>query len=266
MKKNNAPAEKGGGLVKRSDGLAKRSGGLVKHSGGPVKRSGELVKRSGGLAQCPLFAGIEADRLESLLGCLSAATRACRKDEFIFRAGDKATTVGIVLSGSVRVLQEDFWGRRTILAHIGPGGLFGEAFSCAGKDRLPVSATASEASDIMLVDYKKIVTTCSPACAFHADLIMNMMRILAEKNILLTQKMEHLSRRSTRDKLLSFLSAQALLAGSDSLELPFNRQELADYLCVDRSALSRELGLMRAEGLLAYEKNRFELIRQGGRS
>ena len=209
----------------------------------------------------PLFAEIEASRLDSLLDCLAAAKRVYRKDEFIFTAGGKATLVGIVLSGGVRIVQEDFWGHRMILAHIGPGGLFGEALACAGQDSLPVSVTAAETTEVMLIDYRKIITTCPSACAFHMQLIKNMVRILAEKNILLTQKIDYLAKRTTRDKLLTFLSAQALLAGSDTIELPFNRQELADYLCVDRSALSRELGAMRAEGLLTYEKNRFELTR-----
>lgn len=221
------------------------------------------MKIPAAVAQCPLFAGIDDNQLESLLGCLAATQRAYRKDEFIFLAGDKAVSVGVVVSGSVRVLQEDFWGRRMILAHIGPGGLFGEAFSCAEKDTLPVSVAAAEAAGIMLLDYRKIVTTCSSSCVFHTRLVMNMMRILAEKNILLTQKIEHLSKRTTRDKLLSFLSAQALLAGNDTLALPFNRQELADYLCVDRSALSRELGAMHDEGLLTYDKNKFTLLREG---
>ena len=212
-------------------------------------------------ARCPLFAGIDEKQLRSLLDCLSASTRVYRKDEFIFRAGDRAVSVGVVLSGSVRVLQEDFWGRRMILAHVGPGGLFGEAFSCAEKAVLPVSVAAAEPAEIMLADYRKIITTCSPTCVFHARLVMNMMRVLAEKNILLTRKMECLSKRTTRDKLLCFLSAQALRTGNNMVELPFNRQELADYLCVDRSALSRELSAMREEGLLRFEKNRFELVR-----
>lgn len=214
----------------------------------------EKVKRS------PLFAGVDERQLESLLVCLKAVKRQYRKDEFVFAAGDKATSVGIVLSGGVRVLQEDFWGHRTILAHIEPGGLFGEAFSCAGKDVLPVSVAASDPCEILLIDYRRIVTTCSSTCAFHTRLVMNMMRILAEKNILLTQKIEHLSKRTTREKLLSFLSAQAIFSGT-TVDIPFNRQELADYLCVDRSALSRELGAMQAEGLIKYDKNSFELIR-----
>lgn len=211
--------------------------------------------------KCPLFAGIAPDQLESLLLCLAASTRLYRKDEFIFMAGDKPVSIGVVLSGGAWVLQEDFWGRRTILAHVGSGDLFGEAFSCAEKGALPISVAATEPAAIMLINYRKIITTCSTACLFHARLIMNMMRILAEKNIQLTKKIEHLSKRSTRDKLLSFLSAQAMQAGNDTVELPFNRQELADYLCVDRSALSRELGQMQAEGLLRYKKNRFELRR-----
>lgn len=222
------------------------------------------MKKIGATLLCPLFAGIETDKLHSLLDCLAAVKRVYRKDEFIFMAGDQATSVGIVLSGSVRVLQEDFWGHRGILAHIEPGGLFGEAFSCAEKDALPVSVIASEASEVLLVDYRRIVTTCSSACIFHTLLIMNMLRILAEKNILLTRKIEHLSKRTTRDKLLSFLSAQAVFAKSNAVEIPFNRQELADFLCVDRSALSRELGAMQSEGLINYDKNSFELIRPEG--
>lgn len=217
-----------------------------------------LIKKS------PLFAGIDESRLESLLLCLNALKRQFHRDEFIFLAGARATSVGLVVSGGVRVLQEDFWGRRMILAQLGPGELFGEAFSCAGKTALPVSVIASEDCEVMLIDYRKIVTTCSSACDVHTTLIMNMMHILAEKNILLTRKIEYLSKRTTRDKLLSFLSARAVSAGSTTVEIPFNRQELADYLCVERSAMSRELGLMQAEGLIRYDKKRFELLRPEG--
>lgn len=214
------------------------------------------------LKQCPLFADIDEGQLTALLGCLSAATRSFQKDDFVFLAGNKATSIGIVLSGGVRVVQEDFWGHRMILSHVGPSGLFAEAFSCAGQQTLPVSVVAAELSDVMLVDYKKIISTCTNTCIFHAQLILNMMRILAEKNIQLTRKMEFLSKRTTREKLLAFLSAQAQPAGNNVVEIPFNRQELADFLCVDRSALSRELGAMQDEGLLRFDKNKFELLGQ----
>lgn len=213
------------------------------------------------IKNCPLFAGIEDNQLESLLGCLTATKRAYTKDEFIFRSDDKAEFVGIVISGRIYVIQEDFWGNRLILAHTGSGGLFGEAFSCAEINKLPVSVISVEKSEIMLINYRKIVTSCTSSCIFHTQLIKNMLRILAEKNIMLTRKMKHLSKRTTREKLLSFLSVQAVREKNYIVETPYNRQELADYLCVDRSALSRELSLMQKEGLLRYNKNKFELLR-----
>ena len=207
----------------------------------------------------PLFARIEGEQLESLLRCLAARSRTYKKDTFVFRVEERASFVGLVLSGGVNIIQEDFWGNRTILAHMGAGDLFGEAFSCAEVEHLPVSAVATEASEIMLVDYRKIVTVCPSACIFHSQLISNMLRILAAKNIMLTRKIEHISKRTTREKLLAFLSAQAVQAKSSVVQIPFDRQELADYLCVERSALSRELGAMKKAGLLDYEKNRFVL-------
>lgn len=212
----------------------------------------------------PLFADIAEQDLTALLACLSAVKRSYRKGEFIFRAGEKPVTVGLVLTGSARVVQEDFWGHRLILAHVFSGDIFGEAFSCAEEKVLPVGVTAAEDSEILLIDYRKIVTTCSSACLFHARLVMNMLRILAEKNMQLTRKIEHLSKRTTREKLLSYLSDQAVHATGQHVEIPFNRQELADYLCVDRSALSRELGQMQSEGLVEYDKNSFTLTRAKG--
>ncbi len=212
----------------------------------------------------PLFANIDVTNLKSLLTCLEVSQRKYGKGECIFTLGDKAVQVGVVISGGAMVLMEDMEGQRTILSHVGPGELFGEAFSCAGIDSLPVSVAASEASEVMLFDYRKIVTTCPSACAFHTRMIMNMLRLLAEKNIQLTRKIEHISKRTTREKLLSFLSTEAGLAGSTNVEIPYNRQELADYLCVDRSALSRELGAMQAEKLITYDRKRFTLF-PGGR-
>jgi len=214
------------------------------------------------LKNCPLFADIAEDQLAQLLVCLSAKRQTYQKDAFIFRVQEPAVHVGIVLSGGANVIQEDFWGSRAILTHAAPGELFGEAFACAGEGakRLPVSVIAAEASEILLVDYRKIVTVCSSACGFHARLISNMLQILAEKNIMLTRKMEYLSKRSLRAKLLAYLSSQAVRAGKNTVEIPFDRQELADYLGAERSALSRELGSMKRDGLLDYKKNKFTLF------
>jgi CRP-like cAMP-binding protein len=211
------------------------------------------------LKSSPLFTNIGSDDLPSLLSCLSAVQRSIGKNEFLFSAGDEATHVGIVLSGSVNVIQEDFWGNRTILTHITPGSLFGEAFACAQFPNLPVSVIATEKTDVLLVDANRIITICPSACTFHARLIRNMIEILSMKNIALVQKMEHITKRTTREKLLSYLSEQARIADSPAFDIPFNRQELADYLSVDRSAMSAELSKMQAEGILHYQHNHFEL-------
>lgn len=175
-------------------------------------------------------------------------------------AGDEVTYIGMVLSGSVNVMQEDFWGSRTILGHMRPGDLFAESFSCAEIKKMPVSVVALEDSQILLIDYRRIISTCSANCVFHSHLVKNMVHILAEKNIMLTEKMEHVSRRTIREKLLSYLSATAAKKGGNHIDIPFNRQELADYLYIDRSALSRELSLMKKDGLIDYDKNEFVLL------
>ena len=212
---------------------------------------------------CPLFKDIGAADLSALLNCLSAIKKHYQKNDLIFLAGQKAEKVGIVIRGSVHVVQEDFWGNRSIFAYIVAGGLFGESFSCSKVECPPVTVIAAEDTDVLLVDYRKIITTCSPTCAFHTGLIKNMLQILAADNIMMTQKMEHITKRSTREKLLSYLSLQALQAGKNRFAIPFNRQELADYLAVDRSALSKELGRMRDEGILDFKHNNFELKEPG---
>lgn len=213
------------------------------------------------LSTSPLFAGIDKNNLESMLKCLSARKTSFAKEEYILSAGDDIKDVGIVLSGSVNIIKEDFWGNRAILAKIQPGQMFGEAFAFAKIQKLPVSAVAAEKSEILFVDFGKIATTCSSACIFHTQLIQNILKILAHKNIMLTQKLEHIVKRTTREKLLSYLSEQAMIAGSNTFSIPFNRQELADYLSVDRSAMSNELCKLRDEGILEFYKNNFKLTK-----
>ncbi len=208
-----------------------------------------------------LFSGIEGPERESLMNCLQAVPRRYKKGEMVLSAGD-APSVGMITSGAVQVVAEDPMGNRTIIGRMEAGDLFGEAFACAGAEHLPFSVEAVADCDVMLIDVKRILVTCPTACPFHSRLIENLMAILARKNIMLGAKIRHLSRRSTRDKLLSYLTEQAREAGSRSFMIPFNRQELADYLCVDRSAMSSELSRLRAEGVLDYEKNEFCFLRR----
>jgi CRP-like cAMP-binding protein len=213
------------------------------------------------LSKCPLFDAIGDPEKEKLLDCLSARRKKYAKNSTVFMEGDESRSVGIVLSGFLHIVQDDYWGNRDIIAGIEPGELFGEAFSCGGVKKLPVGVIAVEQSEILLVDINKILTTCSAACVFHGTIIRNMVRVLAQKNIGLMKKIEHITRRSTREKLLSYLSSQARQAKSGPFEIPFNRQELAEYLAVDRSAMSAELCRMRDAGMIRFNKNRFEILK-----
>ncbi|MEL4105642.1 Crp/Fnr family transcriptional regulator [Oscillospiraceae bacterium WX1] len=212
------------------------------------------------LKKCPLFAGIDDTDIDKILPCLSATVFQYEKNTFVFSADDSVFTVGIILSGSIHIIKEDFWGRKDILSQAEAGDLFAESFSCAQSERIAVSVLAAERSEVMLVNCRKIIKTCSSACLFHAQLIANLLQIIANKNILLMQKIEQMSKRTTREKLLAYLSAEAEKVGRSAFDIPFNRQELADYLAIDRSAMSSELGRMRDEGLLTFERNHFELM------
>lgn len=205
-----------------------------------------------------LFQNIDPRDIESLLGCLQAKTSTFARHSTIFLAGNPARHVGIVLRGGAQILRTDIWGNRVLMAEVRSGDMFGESFACAGVDVLPVDVIATEECELMLLDYRRIITTCSSSCLFHNHLVDNMLQILAQKNLMLNQKIEVLAARSIREKLLVYLSAVAAAAGSRQFDIPFNRQELADYLSVDRSALSRELSQMQREGMLRYQKHHFE--------
>lgn len=209
------------------------------------------------LETSPLFLGIRGEELGEMLNCLNARSAAYPKQEILLLQGQPAAEMGMVLSGSIQIIKEDFGGNRTILAELGPGELFAESFACARVRRLPVTAAASSDSEVLWMDYRRVVSTCPSACPYHTKLIENMLAILASKNLLLNQKIEHLSKHTTREKLLSYLSDQAARRGETEFDIPFNRQELADYLCVDRSALSAELSRMQREGLLHYHRSHF---------
>lgn len=206
----------------------------------------------------PLFAGISEEGVDQVLACLSARPRHFDKQAMLLRAGD-APVMGLVLAGSVHILQEDFWGNRSLLGRAGPGDLFAEAFACAGVLRLPVSVEACEPTDVLLLDAGRLSAVCPAACPHHAQIIRNLLRLMAEKNVGLARKVEHMARRTTRDKLLSYLSAEARRSGGSAFSIPFNRQQLADYLAVDRSAMCSELSRLRDEGLLDFHRSAFVL-------
>ncbi len=214
------------------------------------------------LQKCPLFAGIRIEDISGLLSCLGGILRTAAKGQPIFREGDPATHVGIVLKGAVQLLREDYYGNRSIVAYMAPGALFCESYACAGMDALPVSAVAVEDSTVLLVECRRITVTCSNACGFHSQIVYNMLRLVAEANLIFDQKIQIASKRTTREKLMTYLLNQAKLQNSDVFSIPYDRQELADYLEVDRSGLSAEIGKLRREGILESERNHFRLLKR----
>lgn len=212
------------------------------------------------LLRCPLFQGVGEEDLLGMLACLGARKARFEKGAFIFREGERIESLGIVLSGAVQVVQEDYYGNRTILAHVTSGELFGESFACARAEALPVNVTAAETSTVLLLDCRRITAVCRSACASHGRVIFNLMQVMAEKNLSLQQKLQVTSQRTTREKLLAYLNLQARLRGSRRFTIPFRRQELADYLHVDRSGLSTEIGRLKAEGVIDCCRSTFELL------
>lgn len=212
------------------------------------------------LRSCPLFRDIADENLLRMLSCLGARVEFFDKKYTIIAEGNPAKFIGIVLSGSVQMINTDFYGNRSIVAVSGTGDMFSEAFACAETESLPLSVVAAEASEIMLINVSHILHTCENNCGFHQKLIFNLMKSLAVKNIQFHQKIEVTSKRTTREKLMSYLMICADKADSSAFEVPFDRQELADYLGVERSGLSAEIGKLKKEGIINADKKYFELL------
>lgn len=218
------------------------------------------MKISPALVDVPLFRGIAAEELPELLACVEAREGRYRKGELLLRRGEPTDRLGLVLSGAVHIVREDFWGSRTIVGTAGQGDIFAESYAL-GRQPLGVSVLAAADTEALFLNAGRAVSGCREVCACHGRLTWNLMALLAEKNLMLTAKMVHMARRTTREKLLSYLSAQALLAGGPEFDIPLDRQQLADYLAVDRSAMSAALGKLRDEGVLVFRKNHFHLLR-----
>lgn len=212
------------------------------------------------LRKCPLFDQIEDEDLMAMLGCLGAKVESFDKKYTIFAEGTPAKHIGILLSGSAQIVQVDYYGNRSILNSIVPSEVFAEAFACAGVNSLPVTVTANEPCEVMLINCEHILHTCGNHCGFHQQLIFNLMKDLASKAILFQQKIEVTSKRSTREKLMAYLLMHAKKANSSSFDIPFDRQELADFLEVDRSGLSAEISKLRKEGILENNRKHFVLL------
>lgn len=212
------------------------------------------------LLATPLFRGVERQELSSLLGCLQARVITAEKGAPVFLEGDAAGFVGLVLDGAVQIVRDDYYGTRSILSHAAPGELFAETYACSSTDTMPVSGYAPARSEIMLFSCRKMLTVCSNACRFHNQLVKNLLQVVAEKNVNLSRKIQFMSQKTTRQKLMAYLLDQAKRAGSPEFTIPFDRQALADFLGVERSAMSAELSKLRKDGILTTQGSHFTLL------
>ena len=200
------------------------------------------------LSRCSLFDGIEQSDLNSMIACLNGKTIDVPKGSPVFLEGTPARFAGVVLAGSVQVVREDYYGNRSIMDILQPGELFAEVFSFAGLETMPVSVIAMKDSKVLLLDCRRVLTTCSNSCHFHSLLMKNLLQGMAQKNLALSRKIRYMSQKTTKDKVMAYLLDQAKQQGSAEFTIPFDRQALADYLGVERSAMSAEIGKLKSSG------------------
>lgn len=211
------------------------------------------------LKNCCLFENIDDENLLSMLSCIGAEVRSYLKNQYIFTEGETVSDIGIMLNGTARIVRVDFYGNRSIVANIEPSEVFGESFACAERKSIPVNVIAEKDCEVLLIDNRKVLQPCCNACEFHNLIIFNLMKSIASKNLILNQKIEIISKRTTREKLMTYLLMQAKKYGS-SFTVPYNRQELADFLEVDRSGLSAEISRLRKENVIECRQNFFRLL------
>ena len=212
------------------------------------------------LAKTRLFDGASEEEIGMMLNCLQAKLQTYKKGEYVLHQGEDLSNITVLVEGGLHIQRDDYWGNRSIINVIGVGEMFGEAYVAPDSGALLNDVIAVEDSVVLFFDVKRTLTTCPSACPFHAVVVQNLFFAISEKNRKLVQKLGHMSKRSTREKLMSYLSEEAKKQNSATFSIPFNRQQLADFLSVDRSAMSNELCKMRDEGLLIFEKNRFTLL------
>ncbi len=211
------------------------------------------------LVKTPLFSDIREEDMTQLLYCLRCHTKEFDAGQFIFFSEEKYDNFGVVLEGRVQVITEDLFGNRSITAKLPPGEIFGQIATTEEARYAPASVVADTDCLVMFLNFSRLVAPCTRACAFHSTVIENMMNVLAKRNLLMNQKLAILSQRTMRDKLLAFLLLQYKQVETRTFTIPFNRDELADFLCVNRSALSREIAKMIDEGIIESHRSNFTL-------
>ena len=214
------------------------------------------------LKEIPFFEGIREDELNNMLQCLDVRVKDYKKGEMIFHEGDEARYVGLILKGSVQVVRDDFYGKRNILATLKEKQLFAESYACSDLEYLPVGVYAKQNCTIMLMDVRRMIRTCTNNCVFHTRLINNLLKHVVEKTLMLNQKIEYMSKKTTKEKIMAYLLTKAKENKNNSFHIELDRQTLADYLGVERSAMSAEISKLKKEGFINVHKNHFEILKK----
>lgn len=212
------------------------------------------------LKNTQLFSGASDEDIKAMLGCLQARLCIYKKGEYVLREGERVERLMMLVKGELHIQRDDYWGNRSIISMVGVGEMFGEAYAAPESGPLMNDVLAVEDSAVIFLDIGKLLTVCPNGCKFHAMAVKNLFFAISEKNRKLVRKLGYMSRRTTREKLIAYLSEEAKRQNSGAFSIPFNRQQLADFLSVDRSAMSNELCRLRDEGLIEFEKNRFRLL------
>jgi len=212
------------------------------------------------LKHTQLFAGVTEDEIGSMLGCLDARMQSFAKGEYVFRQSEHISSLTVLVSGELHIRRDDYWGNCSIISRVGVGEMFGEAYISPESGALMSDVVAVADSTVIFFDVRRVITTCPSACRFHAMVVQNLFFAISDKNRQLVRKLGHMSKRSTKEKLLSYLSEEASRNNSSTFTIPFNRQQLADFLSVDRSAMSNELSKLRDDGMIDFDRNSFTLL------
>lgn len=212
------------------------------------------------LKRTQLFSGVGEEEIGAMLNCLQAKLCTYKKGEYVLRQGEHLDNILVLTEGKLHIQRDDYWGNRSIINMVSVGEMFGEAYVAPESGTLMNDVLAVEDSAVIFFDVKRIITVCSASCRFHSMVVQNLFFAISEKNRKLVQKLTFMTKRTTREKLIAYLSEEAKRQNSSEFSIPFNRQQLADFLSVDRSAMSNELCKMRDEGLIEFEKSCFKLL------
>lgn len=207
-----------------------------------------------------IFKNFSIDEIKAALDLLHATSRQYQKGEIILHAGSTTREMGLVLKGSVTIENNDAWGNKSILSHVGKGHFFAETYAYIGTEPLMVDVTANEDCSILFLKIGALQELVSEKNPWAVKLTMNLLTIFSQKNLALSGRSFHISPKTIRGRVMAYLNSLYIKKGTSTFDIPFDRQQMADYLNLDRTALSKELGRMRDEGLISFHKNRFTIL------